>query len=156
MFTGPDGIYIETPSVLKIAGLAYSTLDYWVRSELVTPSIRPGEGKRKARRWSMQDVVVVKALKTLRDAGASVAMMGRARDALQGDWVPTLTSRMLYWGGGDIVQIDEWENLVSLVRHPGQSVVRIVAIELDSIAREFEGEVVRLAAVQQDRRAARA
>lgn len=143
MATDNEG-YLETPSVLRLAGIAYSTLDYWVRTGLVVPSVRAGGGKRLTRRWSVLDVVCVRALKELRDAGASVHMMVRARERLEERWSTTLTARLLFWDGADLVLIDEWENLISLVQHPGQSALRIVALPIDAYAREAAGELIRI------------
>ncbi len=45
---------------------------------------------------------------------------------------------MLYWDGGDLIQIDEWENLVSLIAAPGQSVLHVVALSVDALRAEAE------------------
>lgn len=130
--------YLETPEVLRLCKLPYSTLDSWVRSGLVSPSVRGGTGHRRTRLWSVRDVVTVRALKELREAGAPVRLLAKAQRVLEDDWTINLRDRMLYWDGGDIVRLDEWSNLISLVRAPGQAVLRIVAVPLDSLRDEAE------------------
>lgn len=130
--------YLETPEVIRVCGLPYSTLDYWVRTGLVSPSVRASSGRRRARQWSVLDVICVRALKELRDSGAPVRVMREAREALRQEWTTSLRDRMLYWDGGDIVRVDEWSNLVSVVNNPGQGVFRIVAVPLDALREEAE------------------
>jgi len=138
MAADPSTPYLETPEVLRLCGLPYSTLDYWVRTGLVAPSVRGGSGRRRTRQWSVLDVVCVRALKELRDAGASVRVLKRAQTMLRDTWTATLRDRMLYWDGGDLIQIDEWENLVSLFAAPGQSVLHVVALSVDALRAEAE------------------
>ncbi|MGN6760654.1 MAG: MerR family transcriptional regulator [Leifsonia sp.] len=140
----PEDAYLETPAVLRLAGIPYSSLDYWVRTGLVSPSIRTGEGKRKTRRWSIADAVCVLTLKELRDAGAPVRLLVRAREHLKDGWHQSLTSKMLFWDGGDVLLLDDWEKLVSLIREPGQSTLRIVALPLGRFASDAAAEVVSL------------
>lgn len=130
--------YLETPEVVRLCGLPYSTLDYWVRTGLVAPSVRGGSGRRRTRQWSVLDVVCVRALKELRDAGASVRVLKRAQILLRDGWTASLRDRMLYWDGGDLIRLDEWENLVSLFVAPGQSVLHVVALSVDALRVEAE------------------
>lgn len=132
------GPYLGTPEVLRLCGLPYSTLDSWVRMGLVTPSVRAGSGKRRTRLWSIADVVGVRALKELRDAGAPARVLTRAQRTLQDNWTSSLRDRMLYWDGGDLIHIDEWTNIMSLVKAPGQTVFKIIAMPLDEFRREAE------------------
>lgn len=138
MAVEPSSPYLETPEVVRLCRLPYSTLDYWVRTGLVTPSVRGGSGRRRTRQWSILDVVSVRALKELRDAGASVRVLKHAQAMLRETWAATLRDRMLYWDGGDLIQIDEWENLVSLFTAPGQSVLHVVALSVDALRAEAE------------------
>lgn len=132
------GPYLETPEVLRLCKLPYSTLDSWVRTGLVTPSIRGGSGKRRTRLWSVADVVGVRALKELRDAGAPTRVLTKAHRTLHDTWTTSLRGQMLYWDGGDLIHVDEWSNLMSLVKKPGQSVFRMIAMPLDEFRREAE------------------
>lgn len=150
----PESGYLETPVVLRLTGLPYSTLDYWVRTGLITPSVREGSGRRKTRRWSVLDVVSLRALKELREAGAPVRLLIVARNHLATRWGSTLTAKMLFWDGGDVVHLDEWDNLISLVKHPGQGALKVVALPVGTYAQEAQGEVVRLAKNESGRRVA--
>lgn len=143
-----DG-YLETPDVLRLARVRYSTLDYWVRQGLVAPSVRTGQGRRKTRRWSVTDVVCVRALGELREAGCPTRILVRARDLLEGSWERSLSAQTLFWDGQDLF-LDRWEQSISLVRQPGQATLQVVALRLDVIADEVE-DALRLRDVMEAR-----
>ncbi|WP_082682512.1 helix-turn-helix domain-containing protein [Microbacterium oxydans] len=134
------GPYLRTPEVLRLCGLPYSTLDSWVRTGLVTPSVRGGSGRRRTRLWSISDVVIVRALKELKEAGAPSRVLSQAHRTINTSWTDSLRGRMLFWDGHDIVQVDEWSNIISLVTNPGQTVLKIVTVPLDAYREEAERE----------------
>ena len=45
------------------AGISYRQLDYWARTTLVIPSIRPAAGSGTQRLYSFRDIVVLKVVK---------------------------------------------------------------------------------------------
>ncbi|MBW3659628.1 MAG: MerR family transcriptional regulator, partial [Actinobacteria bacterium] len=45
------------PTVCKIVGITYRQLDYWARTELVTPSVQEAQGSGSQRLYSFDDVV---------------------------------------------------------------------------------------------------
>jgi len=139
--TNRDG-YLETPAVCRLAGLPSSTLDYWVRSGLVTPSVRGSSGRRVTRRWTIADVVSVRALKELRRAGCPVRLLRKARERLDSEWQPTLRNQLLYWDGRDLLGLGPWDEVVSLVRNPGQGILRLIALPLDTWVAEASGEII--------------
>jgi DNA-binding transcriptional MerR regulator len=67
------------PTVCKLVGISYRQLDYWARTELVTPSVRAAEGSGSQRLYSFADVVELRVIKRLLDAGVSLQ---RIREAL--------------------------------------------------------------------------
>ncbi len=142
----PEGAlaYIETPAVCRLASIRPSTLDYWVRTGLVNPSIRGGIGRRATRRWSVADTIAVRALKALRDAGCPLQMMRKAQARLAEQWLPTLRGRLLYWDGRDLMEIGPWRDVESLVKFPGQQILQLVALPLDLWTQEAQAEVVDL------------
>jgi DNA-binding transcriptional MerR regulator len=112
--------------VWKLANMPASTLDYWVRIGLVTPAIRQSEGRRVERWWSIRDVIVVRTIRALRQAGASLQDVQRAKDRLEA-WGSDLGSAHLYWDGGDL-QVSDDNGLVSVSRQPGQQMLQLVRL----------------------------
>ena len=54
------------------AGISYRQLDYWARTGLVEPSIRTATGSGSARLYGFRDILVLKIVKRLLDAGVSL------------------------------------------------------------------------------------
>src|SRR4029453_9057312 len=67
------------PIVYKLVGITYRQLDYWARTGLVTPSGRAGGGSGPQRLYSFTDVVELRIIKRLLDAGVSLRQI---RDAI--------------------------------------------------------------------------
>src|SRR5207247_8965388 len=67
----------RVPEVCKIVGITYRQLDYWARTELVTPSIRDASGSGTQRLYSFQDLVTLRVIKNLLDTGVSLQRVWR-------------------------------------------------------------------------------
>lgn len=67
------------PQVCKIVGISYRQLDYWARTKLVPPSIRPAQGSGSQRLYSFADLVDLKLIKNLLETGVSLQ---RVREAI--------------------------------------------------------------------------
>ncbi len=72
----------RVPEVCRIVGISYRQLDYWARTELVTPSIRDAQGSGSQRLYSFQDLVTLKVVKNLLDTGVSLQRVRKAVDYL--------------------------------------------------------------------------
>lgn len=66
------------PETAKVVGISYRQLDHWARKGLVTPSVTPARGSGSQRRYSYQDLLELKVVKRLRDAGLSLQRIERA------------------------------------------------------------------------------
>jgi DNA-binding transcriptional MerR regulator len=60
------------PQVCKIVGITYRQLDYWARTGLVRPSVMDAQGSGTQRLYSWRDLVVLKVIKQMLDAGISL------------------------------------------------------------------------------------
>jgi DNA-binding transcriptional MerR regulator len=121
---------LETPAVCRLVGMPAATLDYWVRTGLVTPSARSSAGRRVPRLWTVQDVLLVRCIKALREAGCPLQRVREVKSVLAARWGEGLGDYVLYWDGGDVVGIDRWGNLQSLVRKPSQQLLHVLAIPI--------------------------
>src|SRR6478736_8176933 len=70
--TLPADVGYRGPTACSAAGITYRQLDYWARTGLVEPSIRPAHGSGTQRLYSFRDVVVLKIVKRLLDTGVSL------------------------------------------------------------------------------------
>ena len=64
-------------------GISYRQLDYWARTGLVVPGVRDASGSGSSRLYSFRDLVVLKVVKRLLDAGVSLQNIRKAIDALR-------------------------------------------------------------------------
>lgn len=115
------------PQVCKIVGITYRQLDYWARTDLIRPSIQEARGSGTQRSYSYRDLVELKVIKGLLDAGVSLQSARKAieylRDHLGED---IATASLVINGAGSVVVRTDGE-LVDLVRR-GQGVLSIVAL----------------------------
>jgi DNA-binding transcriptional MerR regulator len=75
------------PMVCRLTGVTYRQLDYWARTELVTPSITPAQGSGSKREYSYSDVLEVKVIKSLLTSGVSLARARWAPISLRAVWL---------------------------------------------------------------------
>jgi DNA-binding transcriptional MerR regulator len=68
--------------VCKLVEITYRQLDYWARTGLITPSIQSAQGSGSQRRYSFTDIVQLKVVKRLLDAGMSLNKIRQAMDIL--------------------------------------------------------------------------
>jgi DNA-binding transcriptional MerR regulator len=129
---------LETPAVCALVGIKPQTLDYWARTGLVVASIRSSAGRRVPRLWSIQDVVVVRAIKALRDAGCPLVKVRQVKHLIEESWGDDLTATVLYWDGLDVLAVRTWGDVESALLRPGQQVLHLVAIPLDHWINEAE------------------
>ena len=61
----PEQVGYRGPTACAAAGITYRQLDYWARTGLVEPSVRPAYGSGTQRLYSFRDVVVLKIVKRL-------------------------------------------------------------------------------------------
>ena len=69
----PRELGFRGPQVCSIVGITYRQLDYWARTDLVRPSITDAKGSGTQRTYSFQDLVRLKVVKSLLDAGGAGA-----------------------------------------------------------------------------------
>ncbi len=130
------------PQVCRIVGISYRQLDYWARTDLLTPSLAEAAGSGTQRRYSYRDLVALKVIKSLLDAGIALktarVAIGYLRDRLGGD----LATASLVLDGSRSVLAFTGDDIVDLVRH-GQGVLNIVPLgpvvaELDASIHDLD------------------
>ena len=60
------------PIACSAAGITYRQLDYWARTGLVEPSVRPATGSGTQRLYGFRDILMLKVVKRLLDTGVSL------------------------------------------------------------------------------------
>jgi DNA-binding transcriptional MerR regulator len=115
------------PQVCSIVGITYRQLDYWARTHLIRPSITDAKGSGSQRRYSYRDLVELKVIKNLLDAGVSLQSARRAVEYLRENLGEDLASANLVLNGSRSVLCRTDGEIVDLVRS-GQGVLNIVPL----------------------------
>jgi DNA-binding transcriptional MerR regulator len=141
----PRELGFRGPQVCKIVGITYRQLDYWARTDLVRPSITDARGSGTQRTYSFPDLIRLKVVKSLLDAGVKLQTARKAIDYLREDLGDDWASANLVLDGTNSVLARTDDALIDLVRH-GQGVLNILPLghmmdELETGVREHMGEL---------------
>ena len=136
----PEDLGFRGPVACKAAGITYRQLDYWARTELVTPEIRGAEGSGTQRLYSFRDILLLKVIKRLIDAGISLQQIRVAVDHLRQRGVQDLTQVTLMSDGVSVYECTSDMEVVDLLRG-GQG---MFAIALGGVWRDIEGTLTEL------------
>lgn len=112
--------------VRRITDVTYRQLDHWDRRGIVVPSIRGASGSGSRRLYSFRDILAVRMLKRLTDAGVSLQNLGRAVETLRRLGEDDLASSVLVTDGQTVYHCRSDDEVIDLV-HGGQAVV-VIAI----------------------------
>src|SRR5882724_2751329 len=83
------------PQVCSIVGITYRQLDYWARTDLVRPSITDAKGSGTRRAYSYRNLLELKIIKQLLDAGIRLEVVRDVFDELRARLGDDLTSAKL-------------------------------------------------------------
>jgi DNA-binding transcriptional MerR regulator len=119
----------RVPEVCKLVGISYRQLDYWARTGLVTPSVREAGGSGTQRLYSFRDLVQLKVIKKLLDAGVSLQNVRKAVVYLRQHLGTEPASVTLMSDGARIYACESEDEIIDLVKR-GQGVF---AIALDKV-----------------------
>ena len=137
----PQDLGFRGPAVCKIVGISYRQLDYWARTDLVRPSIADARGSGTQRTYSYRDLVRLKVVKSLLDAGVKLQTARSAIEYLKEDLGDDWASASLVLNGTTSVLARTGDDLVDLVRR-GQGVLNIVP--LGHVVDELDLRIVEL------------
>ncbi|GGB94563.1 MerR family transcriptional regulator [Cellulomonas carbonis] len=128
------------PTACRAAGITYRQLDYWARTGLVEPSIRPATGSGTQRLYSFRDILVLKVVKRLLDTGVSLQQIRTAVGHLRERGVDDLAQITLMSDGASVYECTSADEVIDLVQG-GQGVF---GIAVGRVWREVEGTLAEL------------
>jgi len=128
------------PVACAAAGISYRQLDYWARTGLLEPSIRPAAGSGSLRLYSFRDILVLKVVKRLLDTGVSLQNIRAAVLTLRDHGVDDLATITLMSDGASVYECRSEDEVIDLVRG-GQGVF---GIALGRVWHEVEGSLASL------------
>ena len=133
----PVGIGYRGPTACSAAGITYRQLDYWARTGLVEPSVREASGSGTQRLYSFRDILVLRIVKKLLDAGISLQNIRTAISTLRTRGVEDLGMITLMSDGTTVYECTSTDEVVDLLQG-GQAVF---AIAVGRQVRDVEGSL---------------
>src|SRR3954470_10036292 len=130
------------PQVCTVVGITYRQLDYWARTDLLRPSITEARGSGTQRRYSYRDLLELKGIKRLLDAGVSLQSARRAIECLR-EGGADVASANLVLNGTTSVLATTGEEIIDLLKG-GQGVLNIVPMA--GVVSELEAAILELRA----------
>ena len=112
----------------KIVGITYRQLDYWARTDLIRPSLCDAAGSGSRRAYSYRDLLELRVIKSLLDAGIKLESVRTAFTYLRQHVDTDIAAAHLVISGSDVV-LCAGDELIDVMRRAGQGVLNILAIE---------------------------
>lgn len=123
------------------AGVTYRQLDYWARTNFIKPTVRGARGSGSKRLYSFRDILVLKLVKRLLDAGVSLQQIRKAVDQLHSAGVKDLAQITLMSDGASVYLCTSNDQVIDLLGQ-GQGVFGIavgrVLTEVEASLLSFE------------------
>ena len=138
----PSDVGFRGPVACSAAGITYRQLDYWARTGLVVPEVRGATGSGTQRLYSFRDILILKVIKRLIDAGISLQQIRTAIDHLRARGVDDITQVTLMSDGVSVFECTSDDEVIDLLRG-GQGVF---GIAIGGVWRDIEGTLAQLPA----------
>ncbi|MEU2182666.1 MerR family transcriptional regulator [Streptomyces thermolilacinus] len=140
-----DVIGYRGPTACAAAGITYRQLDYWARTGLVEPSVRPAYGSGTQRLYSFRDVVVLKIVKRFLDTGVALQNIRAAVQHLRDRELRDLERMTLMSDGATVYECSSPDEVVDLLQG-GQGIfgiaVGVVWRDVEVALSQLHGERV--------------
>lgn len=136
----PDDVGYRGPTACSAAGITYRQLDYWARTGLVEPTVRTAGGSGTQRLYSFRDILLLRVIKSLLDAGVSLQQIRTAVHHLRRRGTEDLTRVTLMSDGASVYECRSPEEVIDLLQG-GQGVF---GIAIGGVWREIEGSLAQL------------
>lgn len=110
----------------EVVGISYRQLDYWARTDLIRPSLTDASGSGSRRRYSYQDLLELRVIKTLLDAGIKLESVREVFNYLREHVTSDIASAHLVISGQTVV-LAQGDELIDVVKR-GQGVLNVLSL----------------------------
>jgi DNA-binding transcriptional MerR regulator len=125
------------PQACSIVGITYRQLDYWARTGLVRPSLKDAQGSGSQRLYSFRDLVHLRVIKNLLDAGVNLPQIRRAIRYVDEELKAPLEEVTLLSDGTSVYAATSDKDIVDLLQR-GQGVF---GIALGKVYEDIQGSL---------------
>ena len=123
-----------------IVGITYRQLDYWARTDLIRRP-RRCQRQRQPRLYSYRDLLELRVIKSLLDAGIKLESVRTAFEYLRTHVDTDIASAHLVISGSDVILCDG-DQLIDVMRRGGQGVLNVLAI--GGVKSDLDSTIVKL------------
>jgi DNA-binding transcriptional MerR regulator len=125
----------------EIVGITYRQLDYWARTDLIRPSLAEARGSGTRRSYSYQDLLELKVIKNLLEAGIQLKLVREVFTYLRDQLGEDVATANLVISGNRSVLVRSGDEMIDIVQK-GQGVLNILPLggvkdELDADIRQL-------------------
>ena len=124
----------------QIVGITYRQLDYWARTDLVRPSLVDAAGSGSRRRYSYRDLLELRMIKKLLDAGVRLETVRDVFAYLRTEIAGDISSAHVVIDGSTVL-LCEGDELIDVVRR-GQGVLQLLPVA--TVKSEIDEQIVAL------------
>jgi len=110
----------------QIVGITYRQLDYWARTNLIRPTLTPAQGSGSRREYSYNDLLELKVIKNLLDAGIKLESVREVFRYMHNDLNTNVASAHVVISGSSVIFCDG-DNLIDVLRN-GQGVLNVLPL----------------------------
>ncbi len=110
----------------KVVGITYRQLDYWARTDLLRPSLVEAAGSGSRRRYSYRDLLELRVIKTLLDAGIRLESVREVFSYLRQHVGTDIAAAHIVISGHQVALCDG-DELVDVLRK-GQGVLNVLPL----------------------------
>ena len=125
----------------KVVGISYRQLDYWARTDLIRPSLTDAKGSGSRRCYSYKDLLELRVIKTLLDAGIKLESVREVFEYLREHVQEDIASAHLVINGSSVV-LARGDELIDVL-NKGQGVLNVLS--LAGVKDEVDAQLVPLA-----------
>ena len=125
----------------EIVGISYRQLDYWARTDLIRPSLADATGSGSRRRYSYRDLLELKVIKSLLDAGIKLESVREVFEYLRTQLDEDVTTANLVISGRSSVVVSSGDELIDVLRQ-GQGVLNV--LPLGGVKEALDAKIVEL------------
>ncbi len=124
----------------KVVGITYRQLDYWARTDLIRPSVSDASGSGSRRQYSYKDLLELRVIKTLLDAGIKLESVRDVFSYLREHVGTDIASAHLVINGTSVV-LARGDELIDVLAR-GQGVLNVLS--LAGVKDEVDAQLVPL------------
>lgn len=137
----PEQVGYSGRKAAEVVGISYRQLDYWARTDLVRPSLAEARGSGSRRLYSYRDLLELKVIKTLLDAGLKLESVREVFSYMREQLGEDISSANLVISGKSSVLVRSGEEMIDVLQK-GQGVLNVLS--LSGVKGEIDAKILEL------------